>query len=103
LRDFGRLGCREIHLPKEGQVISKDAKSQDKFFHGIQLVIARNYIENLREELRRGCGRKRNRVLIPFITEPTAEVCKAGDLNVVCDCSCHYDLDKFSLLFWLQR
>jgi site-specific DNA recombinase len=33
----------EIHLPKEGQVISKDSKSQAKLVHGIQLVIARNY------------------------------------------------------------
>jgi site-specific DNA recombinase len=32
----------EIHLPKEGQIIGKDAKSQDKLVHGIQLVIARN-------------------------------------------------------------
>lgn len=36
----------EIHLPKEGQVISKDSKSQAKLVHGIQVVIARNYIEN---------------------------------------------------------
>jgi len=32
----------EIHLPKEGQVISKDAKSQAKLVHGIQVVVARN-------------------------------------------------------------
>jgi hypothetical protein len=30
----------EIHLPKEGQVISKDSKSQAKLVHGIQVVIA---------------------------------------------------------------
>src|SRR5499433_3452593 len=28
----------EIHLPKEGQVISKDSQSQAKLVHGIQLV-----------------------------------------------------------------
>ena len=33
----------EIHLVKEGQVISKDAKSQAKLIHGMQLVLARNY------------------------------------------------------------
>jgi DNA invertase Pin-like site-specific DNA recombinase len=42
----------EIHLPKEGQIISKEAKSQAKLVHGIQVVIARNYIENLKEEVR---------------------------------------------------
>ncbi len=48
----------EIHLPKEGQVISKEAKSQAKLVHGIQVVIARNYIENLREEVRKGMREK---------------------------------------------
>ncbi len=52
----------EIHLPKEGQVISKDAKSQAKLVHGIQVVIARNYIENLREASARGCARRPSRV-----------------------------------------
>ena len=40
----------EIHLVKEGQIISKDAKSQAKLIHGMQLVLARNYIENLRKK-----------------------------------------------------
>src|SRR2546426_8682878 len=44
----------EVHLAKEGQVISKDSKSQAKLMHGIQVVMARNYIENLREEVRKG-------------------------------------------------
>jgi site-specific DNA recombinase len=48
----------EIHLPKEGQIIGKDAKSQDKLIHGIQVVIARNYIENLREEVKKGLREK---------------------------------------------
>jgi site-specific DNA recombinase len=48
----------EIHLPKEGQVIGKDARSQDKLVHGIQVVIARNYIENLREEVKKGLREK---------------------------------------------
>jgi site-specific DNA recombinase len=43
----------EVHLPKEGQIISKEAKSQAKLVHGIQVVIARNYIENLKEEVMR--------------------------------------------------
>ena len=43
----------EIHFVKEGQVLSKEAKSQVKFMHDIRLAIARNYSENLREEVRR--------------------------------------------------
>src|SRR5579863_931864 len=55
----------EIHLPKEGQVISKDSKSQAKLMHGIQLVIARNYIENLREEVRKGMREKAEQGIYP--------------------------------------
>jgi DNA invertase Pin-like site-specific DNA recombinase len=40
----------EIHLAKEGQIISRQSRSQAKLMHGIQVVIARNYIENLKEE-----------------------------------------------------
>ena len=55
----------EIHLAKEGQVIDKDSKSQAKLVHGIQLVIARNYIENLREEVKKGLREKAAQGLYP--------------------------------------
>src|ERR1700678_2781449 len=48
----------EIHLVKEGRVISKTSKSQDKFLHGIQLVVARNYCDNLKEEVEKGMREK---------------------------------------------
>jgi site-specific DNA recombinase len=55
----------EIHLPKEGQIISNDSKSQAKLVHGIQVVIARNYIENLREEVRKGMREKAEQGIYP--------------------------------------
>src|SRR5258706_3667219 len=55
----------EIHLPKEGQVISKDSKSQSKLMHGIQVVMARNYIENLKEEVRKGMREKAEQGIYP--------------------------------------
>jgi site-specific DNA recombinase len=55
----------EIHLPKEGQIISKDAKSQAKLVHGIQVVIARNYIENLKEEVKKGMREKAEQGIYP--------------------------------------
>jgi site-specific DNA recombinase len=55
----------EIHLPKESQVISKNSKSQAKLVHGIQLVIARNYIENLREEVKKGMREKAEQGIYP--------------------------------------
>ncbi|MGI0135371.1 MAG: recombinase family protein [Candidatus Micrarchaeaceae archaeon] len=55
----------EIHLPKEGQVISQNSKSQAKLMHGIQVVIARNYIENLREEVKKGMREKAEQGIYP--------------------------------------
>lgn len=55
----------EIHLPKEGQIISKDAKSQARLAHGIQLVIARNFFENLRDEVRKGMRQKAEQGIYP--------------------------------------
>jgi site-specific DNA recombinase len=47
-----------IHFVKEGQVLSKDSKSQVKFMHDIRLAVARNYSENLREEVKKGMFEK---------------------------------------------
>ncbi len=55
----------EIHLPKEGQIISKDARSQAKLIHGIHVVMARNYIENLREEVKKGMREKAEQGIYP--------------------------------------
>ncbi len=62
----------EIHLPKEGQIIGKDSKSQAKLMHGIQVVIARNYIENLREEVRKGMRKKAEQGRTRHLSEPPA-------------------------------
>jgi site-specific DNA recombinase len=48
----------EIHLPKEGHVISKESRSHDRLIHGIKVVLSRNYIENLSEEVRKGMRQK---------------------------------------------
>src|SRR5215470_8724885 len=63
-RQFGEM-VRFLHDHKKGQVISKDAKSQAKLVHGIQLVIARNYIENLRDEVRKGMREKAAQGIYP--------------------------------------
>jgi DNA invertase Pin-like site-specific DNA recombinase len=55
----------EVHLVKEGQTISKDSKSQAKLIHGIHLVMARNYSENLREEVKKGQREKASRGVFP--------------------------------------
>jgi DNA invertase Pin-like site-specific DNA recombinase len=55
----------EIHLPKEGQIISKDSKSQSKLIPGFNVVMARNYIDNLREEVRKEMREKAEQGLYP--------------------------------------
>ncbi len=47
-----------IHFVKEGETLSKDSKSQVKFMHDIRLAMARNYSENLREEVKKGMQEK---------------------------------------------
>ena len=48
----------EIHLVKEGEILSKDSKSHVKFIHGIKVLMAKNYIDNLSEEVRKGLREK---------------------------------------------
>lgn len=44
----------EVHLVKENTIISKNSKSHDKFIHGIKVLMAKNYIDNLSEEISKG-------------------------------------------------
>jgi site-specific DNA recombinase len=55
----------EIHLVKENEVISKDSRSHAKFIHGIKLLMAKNYIDNLSEEVRKGLNEKANQGSYP--------------------------------------
>ena len=48
----------EIHLVKEGEIISQESKSHAKFIHGIKLLMAKNYIDNLSEEVKKGMREK---------------------------------------------
>jgi len=48
----------EIHLVKENEVISKNSHSHAKFIHGIKLLMAKNYIDNLSEETKKGLREK---------------------------------------------
>jgi site-specific DNA recombinase len=46
----------EIHLVKENVILSRDARSSEKFMHGIRVLMAKNYIDNLSEETKRLSG-----------------------------------------------
>ena len=55
----------EIHFPKEGVVLSRDSRSSEKFMHGIKVLMAKNYIDNLSEETRKGMTEKAEQGLWP--------------------------------------
>lgn len=44
----------EIHLVKEGGVISENSRSHEKLVHGFKVLMAKNYIDNLSEEIIKG-------------------------------------------------
>jgi site-specific DNA recombinase len=54
-----------VHLVKENQILGIDAKSQDRFMHGIHLVMARNYSDNLKEEVKKGMREKAEQGIYP--------------------------------------
>src|SRR5438270_6658792 len=55
----------EIHLVKEGRVIGKDSRSQDKFMHDIHVAVAKHYVENWKEEVKKGMREKAEQGLYP--------------------------------------
>ena len=55
----------EIHLVKENQIIAKDSKSTARLIHGFHVLLARNYSENLREEVKKGMREKAEQGVYP--------------------------------------
>src|ERR1700704_3412232 len=55
----------EIHLVKEGRVIGKESRSQDKFMHDIHVAVAKHYVENLKEEVKKGMREKAEEGIYP--------------------------------------
>jgi len=66
----------EIHLVKEGAVISRDSRSSEKFMHGIKVLMAKNYVDNLSEEARKGMLEKAKQGIWPTVAP-------VGYINIV--------------------
>jgi len=45
---------RQVHLVKDSLVLHKNSRSQEKLNWGIRVILAKNYIENLSEEIKKG-------------------------------------------------
>lgn len=57
----------EIHFVKEGDVLSADSRSSEKFMHGIKVLMAKNYIDNLSEETKKGMTEKAAQGIWPSV------------------------------------
>ncbi|MEI6438252.1 MAG: recombinase family protein [Candidatus Omnitrophota bacterium] len=55
----------EIHLVKENEILSKDSRSHQKFIHGIKVLMAKNYVDNLSEETKKGLTEKAEQGIYP--------------------------------------
>jgi len=68
----------EIHFVKENFVLSRDSRSSEKFIHGIKVLMAKNYIDNLSEETKKGMREKAEQGIYPSFAP-------LGYVNVECD------------------
>jgi site-specific DNA recombinase len=66
----------EVHFVKENVVMSEGCRSSEKFVHGIKVLMAKAYVDNLSEETRKGMLEKAQQGLWPSVA-PT------GYLNIV--------------------
>jgi site-specific DNA recombinase len=54
-----------VHFVKEGNTLSPDSRSSDQFMHGIRVLMAPNYSQNLGEETHKGMLQKARSGLYP--------------------------------------
>ena len=47
-----------VHFVKEGSIVSKASRWSDKFLHGLHVLMAKNYVDNLSEEVKKGLREK---------------------------------------------
>jgi len=67
LRDYLTIDERDVetHFVKENAVLSKDSRSSEKFVHGIKVLVAKNHVDNLSEEVKKGLRTKAAQRLWP--------------------------------------
>jgi site-specific DNA recombinase len=65
LKDWVTLDELDIEIHKEGIVLSCESRSSEKFMHGIKVLMAKNYCDNLSEEARKGMQEKAEQGIWP--------------------------------------
>jgi site-specific DNA recombinase len=69
---------------KEGSVLNKSSRSHEKFIHGIKVLMAKNYIDNLSEETRKGLLEKAEEGEFPG-TAPLGYIHDKANKTIVAD------------------
>jgi DNA invertase Pin-like site-specific DNA recombinase len=57
----------ELHFVKENIVLSDTSRSSEKFVHGIKVLMAKNYVDNLSEETKKGMREKAEQGIWPSV------------------------------------
>ena len=57
---------REVHLVKDALILHKNSRSQEKLNWGVRILFAKNYIDNLSEEVKKGQKEKLEQGWIPM-------------------------------------
>jgi site-specific DNA recombinase len=71
----------EVHLVKENEIISESSSSHKNLIHGIKVVMAKFFIDNLKEETKKGMRKKASQGGIPFLA-PVGYLNKDGSVFV---------------------
>lgn len=61
---------RRVHFVKDSLVMHQGSRSQEWLNWGIRVVMAKNYIDNLREETMKGCAEKLAQGWLPAVPPP---------------------------------
>ena len=87
-----------IHLVKENAQLSKDSRSHAKFMFGIKALMAKNYIDNLSEEVKKGMREKANQGEYPGGTIPYGYLRDPDSGSIVKDpARAHHIVELFAL------
>ncbi len=57
----------KVHLVKENVILSRDSRSNEKFIFGIKALMAKNYVDNLSEETKKGMLEKAEQGIFPSV------------------------------------
>lgn len=61
---------RQVHLVKDSLILHKNSRSQEKLNWGIRILFAKNYIDNLSEEVKKGLSEKLRQGWLPTKPPP---------------------------------